>query len=600
MLQMKKIFLFAILGIFSPFILISQSSDYLTYYEKSGFKKTPRYAETIEYCMLLDKASPWIKYTSFGKSPQGRDLPLVIVDKEGLFTAEEVRKKGKIVLLIEACIHAGESDGKDAGLMLLRDMAIDKKYTHLLDHVTIIFIPILNTDGHERFGAYNRINQNGPEEMGWRTTAQNINLNRDFLKSDAPEMQAWHRLFNNWLPDFFIDCHTTDGADFQYALTYVVETCGNMDDSLSNWAKNEYEPYVKQKMEQSSFPIFPYVQFRHWHDPRSGLVMGVAPPMLSQGYTAMQNRVGLLIETHMLKPYKTRVTANYQMLLHTLELLDIQHTKLLKLNQQADNFTASNQFRSKAFPLSFTENEADSTLIEFLGFNYTMDTSELTGGLWFKYDTNAPTRWMLTIFPSSKPLTSANLPAAYIIPPQYTTVIERLALHGIAMTPINKEITIPVNSYYFKNVKLSSRSSEGRQKPSYELRDSLFNRTFLPGSMLIRINQRTARVIAHALEPGSPDSYAAWGFFNSTMEQKEYSESYVMETLARQMLLNDPALREEFENKKKTDKSFENPDLILNWFYSKTPYWDNQFNLYPVARIMDEKVLKKAGLILKK
>jgi len=254
--------------------LNAQDQKFQTYYEQSQYLSTPGYNETIDFCEKLDQSSPVLKYTTFGKSPQGRDLPLLIADRNGNFTPEAVRKSGNAVVLIEACIHAGESDGKDAGLMLLRDLAIYKINGQLLDHVTILFIPIFNTDGHERFGPYNRINQNGPKEMGWRTTAQNLNLNRDFLKADAPEMKAWLQLFNTWLPEFFIDCHVTDGADFQYTMTYALETKGCMEANLSEWTENVCEKFLVNEMKKSGFPVSPYVQFRNWHDPRSGLVMG--------------------------------------------------------------------------------------------------------------------------------------------------------------------------------------------------------------------------------------------------------------------------------------------------------------------------------------
>jgi murein tripeptide amidase MpaA len=184
-----------------------------TFYERSGHVATPSYDETLDYCRRLDDGSPWVRLTSFGSSPQGRELPLLIVDRHREFDPARSRERGKIVLLIQAGIHAGEIDGKDAGLMLIRDLVIHRRDAELLDKVTILFMPIFSVDGHERFGPYNRINQNGPEEMGWRTTAQNLNLNRDYLKADAPEMQAWLRLFDRWEPEFFVDCHVTDGSD---------------------------------------------------------------------------------------------------------------------------------------------------------------------------------------------------------------------------------------------------------------------------------------------------------------------------------------------------------------------------------------------------
>jgi len=587
-----------ILFLFSFFCLAAQLSAqdtaFQTYYEKSQYLDTPRYKETIEFCKKLDQASPILKYSTFGKSPQGQDLPLLIADKNGNFTPKAVRKSGNAVLLIEACIHAGECDGKDAGLMLLRDLAIYKKDIHLLDHVTVLFIPILNTDGHERFGPYNRINQNGPQETGWRTTAQNLNLNRDFMKADAAEMQAWLMLYNAWLPEFFVDCHVTDGADFQYTMTYALETNGGMEKNLSQWTEKTCEAYLVREMKKSGYPIFPYVQFRNWHDPRSGLTIGVAPPMLSQGYTAIQNRPGLLIETHMLKPYKARVTSTYTMLLHTLELLNQEYKTLQTLVAKADAYSANEQFRKEPFPVNFTESLTDSTTIEFLGYEYTIDTSNLTGGLWFKYNNQQPTVWQLTMFPNCSADKFVNLPEAYLVPPQCNSVIEGLSFHGVKMEPLTNEVTLSVKVSRFNNVKWQQNPYEGHHKLTYELTDTIEQRTFPAGTMMVDMSQRTARVIAHLLEPASPDSYAAWGFFDSYMEQKEYSESYVMETMARQMIQKNPALKTEFDLKKATDKAFAaDPDAMLNWFYSKSPYWDNRLDLYPVARIVNRAELDK-------
>ena len=234
-----------------PATTSAERDDLITYYEKSGYKATPGYDETIDYCKRLAGASRWLRYTTFGVSPQGRDLPLIIADKHENFTPKRIRGKGKVILLIQAGIHSGEIDGKDAGFMLLRDIAMDQKYLHFLDHVAILFIPIFSVDGHERFGPYNRINQNGPTEMGWRVTAQNLNLNRDYLKADTPEMQAWLRLWNKWRPDFFVDCHVTDGSDYQYVVTYGLEVYGGMAPSLTHWTKEVYVSDVGKNMAAS-------------------------------------------------------------------------------------------------------------------------------------------------------------------------------------------------------------------------------------------------------------------------------------------------------------------------------------------------------------
>jgi hypothetical protein len=517
---------------------------------------------------------------------------MLIVDRLGNTSAAAVRKSGNMVLMIQACIHPGEPDGKDAGYLFIRDLITKPGYASLLDHVTLLFIPVMNVDGHERFGPYNRINQNGPEEMGWRTTAQNLNLNRDFMKADAPEMQAWLSLFNEWLPDFFIDCHVTDGADYQYVITYALETLGTMEAGLSEWTAGTCEPFLVMETAKAGMPIFPYVQFRRWHDPRSGLINRAAPPMLSQGYTAVQNRPGLLIESHMLKPYDVRVRANAELFRLVMELLNRDHQQLKKLVETADRYTASPGFRVGEFPVSWSESLRDSVMVDFAGFDYTIDTSELSGGLWFKYDDTRPVTWKLPMYLHSSVDQKVKLPEGYIIPPEWSEVIRRLKLHGIQMHTIEKGVEVMASVYRFRNVKWQPRSYEGRNKVNYSLSDSIHTMAFPAGSVIVDMNQRTARVIAHLLEPASPDSYAAWGFFNAIFEQKEYFESYVMEKEARIMLEKDPLLKAEFEKKLAADPDFSRDSYsILGWFYSKTPWMDTRFNVYPVGRILDRKIV---------
>ncbi|MFZ4707141.1 MAG: M14 family metallopeptidase [Bacteroidales bacterium] len=589
---MKKLWIF--LFLFWTFFLSVKAQDtkFLTWFEKSGGKETPRYDKTVDYCKILDKASPMLTYTSFGKSPQGSDLPLLIADQDGLCDPTAIRKKGRIILLVQACIHAGEPDGKDAGLMLLRDIAFGGK-SALLKNVSILFIPIFNVDGHERFGPYNRINQNGPKEMGWRVTAQNLNLNRDFMKADTPEMQAWLKLYNTWLPEFFVDCHVTDGADYQYKITYALETFGNMDKGLTDWTRDVFETQITKEMLAKGYPMLPYVEFRNWHDPRSGLVTGVAPPMISQGYTAIQNRPGLLIEAHMLKPYAIRVYATCEMLRVTIELLNKEGYSLREIEQKADQFTASPEFRKQEMPLRFTDSETDSTIVDFFGFEYTMEKSELTGGEWFKYDTTRPVVLKVPFFDSPKVTTRCMLPEAYIIPPEWSELTDKLILHGIKVKHLASSVNCLVESYKFSNTKWQQRPYEGHHGVTFDCSPTIETRLYPEGSAVIDMNQRTAMVIAHFLEPKASDSFVSWGFFDAIFEQKEYSESYVMEVEARHLLTADPTLAVEFEKKKKEEPSFaKDPDEILNWFYSKTPYWDQHVNTYPVGRIMDRKVVE--------
>lgn len=562
----------------------AQQSDWQTLYEHSGFLETFSYEQTIDFCQQLAEHSPLLHYTTFGVSPQDRDLPLLIMDKDQQF---DPGSTSKTILLLQAGIHPGEPDGNDAGLLLIRDMIIHGKNMELLDNITLLFIPIFNVDGYDRFGPYNRINQNGPKEMGWRTNAQNLNLNRDHIKADAPEMQAWLKLFNDWLPHFFIDCHTTNGADYQYALTYMLETHGNMDKGLTQWQSDVYEPEVRKMMESAGFPIFRYVQFRQWHDPRSGLRSGAAPGMLSQGFTALLNRPGLLIETHMLKDYKTRVDATYEMIVHTMQILNREKDILQSLITSADSQAASSAFRKKPFPLGFTISNTDSVMVEFLGVEYDIEISDLTGGPWFRYYPDKPVTFTLPLFNHNVPSAMTMLPEAYLIPAEWQEVIKRMEVHGIEMQRIDELLTKMVESYRFKNPNFRTTPNEGRHMVTAEIVPVTEERIFHPGSVLISMNQPKARLIARMLEPGSSDSFMQWGFFNAIFEQKEYAETYVMEPLARKMLDEDESLRTEFEKTKaRNPELFSSQWATLNWFYTKTPWWDQKKNAYPVGRIM--------------
>jgi hypothetical protein len=582
-------FLFAISG-------SAQITDWTTFYERSGKKETPRYKETMDYCKMLEKNSGWVHLISFGKSSQGRDLPLLVVDRQGLSDPEFIHASGKLILLVQACIHPGESEGKDAGLMFLRDLVIHKKYPGLLDHVSILFIPIFNVDGHERFGPFNRINQNGPMEIGWRTTAINLNLNRDYLQADAPEMQAWLKMFSTWMPGFFIDTHTTDGADYQYVLTYQMEILGDMDPGLTGWAKNLFLKPWSEKLESDGFSVFPYVEFRNWHDPKSGLETSVSPPMLSQGYTSLWNRPGLLIETHMLKSYEKRVSATYEALKSALEILSEEAGNLQSIEHKADETVSAPEFRKQNFPLRF-ETTNDSTPITFLGIEYHNEKSGVTGNDYYVYG-KTKTTFHPPYFNKTRPVAMVKLPEAYIIPPEWKNVIDRIELHGIRILRLQRDTNLMITGWKLSNPRWQFNPYEGRHPlVSFDPIEISGLRKFPAGSAIIDMAQPGARIIAHMLEPRGNGSLLHWGVFDAIFEQKEYAENYVMEPLAAKMLTEDPVLKAEFEKKKAEDTLFaKNPDAILNWFYNKSPYRDPAMEIYPVGKLYDRKAVN--GLIM--
>lgn len=565
--------------------------------EAGGGNVTPRYAETMAWCFDLARGSDLLHLDSFGVSGEGRALPVVVADRRGRFLPEHHTARGdRVVVLVQACIHAGESCGKDAGLALLRDLAADPALAaRLLGNTTLVFIPIFNVDGHERFGPYNRPNQNGPVEMGWRVTAGNLNLNRDFLKADTPEMRAWLELFNAWDPDFFIDIHSTDGADYQYALTYGLELHGNLEAGLTTLTA-DYRDAMEAALSADGVPIAPYLTFRNWHDPRSGLEAGVMGPRFSQGYAAVRNRPGLLIETHMLKDYPTRVEASRLMVVRTLEWLAVRGGALRAAVAGADAFTAGAAFRAEPFPLRFGRTDV-SRPFPFLGVAYDQVTSPVTGGQWFRYHSDRPETMTVEIFDDLAPKVTARLPEAYVVPRQWAAVIDRLRAHGVVLTELAEPVELDIRTWRLADPKWRERPYEGHHPVTFRAEPVLERRMFPAGSVLVDLAQPLARVAAHLLEPEGPDALVGWGFLDAIFERVEYVESYVIEEMIADMTADDPDLLRQLEQKKAADPAFAaDPWAIRNWFYEKTPYGDSRVGIYPIGCLDDRAVVQKLGL----
>jgi murein tripeptide amidase MpaA len=574
------------------------ANNWLTLYEKSNYLQTPRYEETINYCKRLAKASPWVRYTSFGRTPQGRDLPLVILSKERAFTPAEAAKTKKAIVLIQSGIHAGEIDGKDASLMLMRDIAITKNRAAFLDRAIVLFVPIFNVDGHERFGKYNRINQNGPEEMGWRVTAQNLNLNRDYMKADAPEMRAMLKLFADWLPDFYVDCHVTDGMDFQYDVTFSMELYPNLDSDIVRWLKQTYLPAMITDVETSNHGIAPYIAVREDRDLSKGFAAGAGTPRFSTGYGAAQNRPTLLIETHMLKSYKARVSSTYEMLVSTLAIVNREAETLRAIVERADKKVIAAPNGDSYLPLRFQTTEK-SRPMEFRGIRSTFEFSEISGDLRTVYS-HEPVNIATPYFEEVIAIDSVKIPKYYFIPQAWTKVIDVLKAHEVRMWTLGASVTSTIESYKFSDVKWQERPFEGRHPVKFKSEAFSEVRTFPAGTFVVPTAQRTGKVLMNLLEPNGPDSFVGWGFFDGIFEQKEYGENYVLENLARDMLAKDPALKKEFEAKIAADSAFaKSPNARLNFFYQRSPYWDTAIGVYPVARVM-EGPIKEEKIRIKK
>jgi murein tripeptide amidase MpaA len=578
-------------ALFIFFILVMNADaqeDWRTPAEKDDTRTTPTYAETRAFLERLDKTSNEIKLTAFGKTGEGRDLMLVIAARDNAFTPPEARRQGKIVVLVQACIHAGESDGKDAGLALLRDIAINKKRADLLDKAVVLFEPIYNADGHENRSPFKRINQNGPEETGWRGNARNINLNRDYIKADEPETRAWLRLWNEWQPDFFVDCHVTDGADYQYDLTYQFEHHETVAPALKNWLETAIEKRAVAATEKQNHLLAPYLEFVDNRDFSKGISEFLSTPRFATGYPPLvRNRPAVLIETHMLKPYKQRVVATYDFLVAMLAEINQNPQALREAIRQADAESAARRLRAgENLPLSLKLTNK-STEFELKAVASRVEKSEISGADWVRFDNSKPVTLTIPFFNQTAVAESITLPAAYVVPPQWRTAIELLELHGVQAERLTEPRAFEVETYRLSQPKWATASFESRvMLRDFKTEKITETKTFPAGSVLVKIAQPNGKAAVHLLEPLAPDSLVRWGFFNSIFEQKEYGESYVLEKLAREMLAKDAKLKAEFEEKLKTDKDFAaSPRARLNFFFERSPYFDKNIGAYPVARI---------------
>lgn len=577
------------LNVFSQSESLNVPKEWQTFAEQTDYRKTWRYSETIAFAQKLDKSSDWISYKSFGKSGEGRDLPLLIASADKTFTPEAARKKGKVVILIQAGIHAGEIDGKDAGLALLRDIAITKTRAGLLKNSVILFVPIYSVDGHENWSAYNRINQNGPDEMGFRANATNLNLNRDYMKADAPETRAWLSLWNEWKPDFFVDCHVTDGADFQYNITYEYAHFQEVSPLIKNWMDAYFDGKIVPQVEKEGNLLTHYVEFAG-REVTGGVATFIATPRFASGYTPLRNRPGLLIETHMLKPYKSRVRGTYDVLWKTIEELDASKESLFEAIRKADaemGEMGKTYDPNRKFPLRLQITDK-AEMIDFRGTEYKYEESEISGAKRLVYGSK-PLNIKIKKFDDARISASVAPPLYYIVPPQWREVIDVLEAHGIKFERTKRDLNLQVESYRLTEPKWSAAPFENRNTVSYKPVAITESRNFPTGSALVPLAQETANVIIHLLEPDSQDSFAYWGFFNSIFEQKEYAESYKLEKLAREMMDKDANLRKEFEQKLKDTEFAKSPRARLNFFYERSPYFTGQnIGIYPVGRIVSK------------
>jgi len=554
--------------------------------ERSAFARTGRYDEVIALCAAFRKAFPdAVRCVEFGRTPDGRPMLALVATRTGALGAKAARRRGIPVLLVQAGIHAGEIDGKDAGFLALREALEDRAAKGALARQVLVFVPVFNVDGHERFGRWNRPNQRGPEEMGWRTTAQNFNLNRDYAKADTPEMQAMLRLVDEWDPLACIDLHATDGAKFEHDVSIQVEPLHAGDPALREAGRALRDAVIADLAAQGSLPTPFYLAFAVDDDPASGIIDGVLPPRFSTGYFYLRNRFGMLVETHSWKDYPTRVRITRNAIVSVLEQVAAHGGEWLAAAREAD--ARATRLGGQPVPQSFKAGER-TRVIDFRGYAYTRTMSDISGATMTRYDDSRPEIWKMPLRDDLLPDVTVTAPrGGYLVPAAYAARIgQKLRQHGISARLLPSRLTAAaVETFRADKADFGSRSSEGRQRLALQGEWRAETRDVAAGALFVPIAQPAARLVMALLEPQAPDSLSAWGEFNIAFEQKEYMENYVAEEVAREQLAADPALAAEFRKKLAAEPQFAaSPAARLEFFYRRHPSWDERFNLYPVMR----------------
>lgn len=569
------------------------SEEWKTPAEATGFRETPSYADTIAWIRKAEAANPRRIQLGFaGESGEGRPIPYVVIDREGKFDPISVRSTDRVVVLIQSGIHSGEIDGKDASLMLLRDLALNHRLSGILTKVTVVLLPIYNVDGHEKRSPYNRVNQNGPKEMGFRTNANGLDLNRDYLKADSAEARAFAKLFSDWRPDFFVDCHVTNGADYRYDVTYAWQPSLPMPKPIGQWMDGNFQR-VLAGLEEKGHLTAPYIWLKEETDPTLGMTGGAAPPRFSTGYTPLRNRPGLLVETHVYKDYATRVKATFDLLESLLLVLHQQADPLRKAVLYMDNQKVEWGKRydpAHKIGLRWGLSE-EPERFTFKTWKMNVVRSEVTGGKFAIYG-REPLDLVIPYWSTPKVEVEVPRPTGYLIPPSRRDVVARLETHGLKVVRLDRPVTGSWEMYRVSDPKWRETSYQGRHPlESSTVVPVVEERTFPAGSFFVPLAHPDADVAIHLLEPQGPDSLYGWGFFDSVFERKEYVETAVIERLIAKMISEDPSLIEQLAADREKDPSLAaSADRMRDWFYRRSPYWDRDFGLYPVARVTTQAI----------
>uniref|UniRef100_UPI00404AC1EF M14 family metallopeptidase n=1 Tax=Gelidibacter sp. TaxID=2018083 RepID=UPI00404AC1EF len=576
---MKKLLLLSLIIIGCTSKKEQKTYDFETVFEKSQGTETATYDETIDYFRNLSKAYPEISIDSIGMTDSGKPLHIVTLNSDKQFDFSEIRKNKRIILINNG-IHPGESDGIDATILLFRDIVEGKIATP--KHTVLVTIPIYNIGGSLNRNSSSRTNQNGPNSYGFRGNARNYDLNRDFIKSDTKNARAFAEIFHKIQPDVFIDNHVSNGADYQYTLTHLFTQHNKLGGDLGTYLHTEMMPNLEQKLEAKQWDITPYVNVFN-EVPENGFTQFMDSPRYSTGYATLFNTLGMMVETHMLKPYKQRVEGTYELMKSMIEIVETDGKKITQLRENALTQLKS----AKTYPLDWEIDTTKTSILKFKGYEGTIQPSDVTGFDRLKYDRTKPFTKDVVYQNYFKPTIEVEIPKAYIIPQGWWHILDLMKLNKVEMRVLQNDTTITVESYKIDAFETRKSPFEGHyQHYNTKVVSSTQELTFRKGDVYIETQQLAIRYLLETLEPQAPDSFFNWNFFDTILQQKEGFSPYVWEDQAKKLLRKNEALKTAFDTKKATELDFANSWYAqLDWLHKQSDHYEKVHLQYPIYRL---------------
>lgn len=569
------------LCIFSTSCFLGQSKGTETIFKKSEGLQTATYNETIDYYQALSKSYPTINIQEMGKTDSGLPLHIVAYNPDKDFDFKK-NQSNKSIILINNGIHPGEPDGIDATMMLMRDFALRK--LHAPKNTIIVTIPVYNIGGALNRNSTSRANQNGPSAYGFRGNARNFDLNRDFIKSDTKNALAFAEIFHLLDPDVFIDNHVSNGADYQYTLTHLFTQHNKLGDETGHYLNTTLQPLLEKKLAKENHDITPYVNVFN-RPPDDGFSQFMDTPRYSTGYTALFNTFGLMVETHMLKPYKDRVEGTYALMKHMIAITDENYHEIKNIRKKAYK-----QYPPQSeYPIAWEIDSSKVTSLQFKGYESELRTSKVTGKDRLFYDRHKPYTKPVNYYNHFKPSAKVTIPTAYAIPQGWWNVIALLKANAIEMQELKSDTIIQAEVYRIEDFKTRTAPYEGHyQHYNTTLTKNIEDVILKKGDYLVYTSQPGVKYLLETLEPEAVDSFFNWNFFDSVLQQKEGFSPYVFEEIAYELLNNNPDLKNEFEKKKNENQAFlENGYMQLDWIYKKSEHYEKAHKRYPVVRILN-------------